>query len=80
MLYILAPLPPAEACRVTALLVGRLALPAQLLGAAEPLAAPHFTTWAVSGEGCGGGAMRSRNNLIRAGGDGGGGGGGGGGQ
>jgi polynucleotide 5'-hydroxyl-kinase GRC3/NOL9 len=66
VLHLLTPLPPAVAASTTALVVGRLELPAALLAA--PLhASPYLTSWALAPEGSGGAAMRSRNNLQRGG-------------
>ena len=64
VLHLLTPLTPEQAGATSALVVGRLELPAALLAA--PLhASPYLTAWALAPEGSGGAAMRSRNNLQR---------------
>jgi hypothetical protein len=64
MLYLLTPVPPAVAASTRALAVGRLELPAALLGTPQHLS-PYLTPWALPSDGSGGAAMRSRNNLER---------------
>lgn len=69
LLYVVAPLEEAEMERVTALHLGSLELPPPLLqgGGCDGGVSPYLSTWSLPLDGSGSGAMRSRNNLARAG-------------
>ena len=67
-LYLLTPLPLTSACAASRLLLGRLQLPPALLQTAA-LCSPFLTPLALAQDGSGGGAMRSRNNILRGSGD-----------
>jgi polynucleotide 5'-hydroxyl-kinase GRC3/NOL9 len=67
-LLLLTPLGLEQAREARLLVLGRLALPRELLALPLPsqLCSPYLTPLALGQEGSGGGAMRSRNNLQRS--------------
>ena len=67
-LLLLTPLGIEEAKEARVVVLGRLALPRELLALPSPsqLCSPYLTPLALGQDGSGGGAMRSRNNLQRS--------------
>ncbi len=65
LLHILTDTPPEQLESVTLLQLGRLELPASLLQTGAHMA-PYLALHSLSSAGTGAGAIRSRNNLLRA--------------
>ncbi|BDA42877.1 Polynucleotide 5'-hydroxyl-kinase NOL9 [Coccomyxa sp. Obi] len=63
--YVLAPLDLSSMQKINVLQVGRLELPPELLQSG-PVVSPYLSTWSIGTAGTGAGAIKSRNNLVRA--------------